>query len=272
MMKSFIAPGWSKVLQELGLDFNALWEMDLEPLDEPNTGRGPGGWSTVSCLSLKLPEGYGKRLILKRQQNHLSRTFLHPFRGIPTFEKEFSNILRYRKLGIPALEPVFYGQRFTTDGIQAILLTKYLEGYTPLDKLVSTYNKHGWPARIERNRLINALAFPIRKIHEKGLQHNCLHPKHLLIRKTDDNIEVRVIDLEKSKSRPLGNRRRVRDLESLHRRTGGFTRSDRVRFLYAYCGSDQLDKNAKRLCRKIIRQNWKKTNVDPDKLSYCKQK
>jgi hypothetical protein len=133
-----------------------------------------------------------------------------------------------------------------------------LEGYTPLDELLGSYQEKGWPERARRNRLIEALASPVRKLHEKGFQHNCLYPRHLFIKETDIEIRVRVIDLEKNKWRPLGNKRRVRDLESLHRRTEGFTRSDRLRFLKAYCGIKRLDKSPKRLCRKIIRQNKRK--------------
>ncbi|MCD4717112.1 MAG: lipopolysaccharide kinase InaA family protein [Desulfobacterales bacterium] len=257
-MKRFITPQWRKIFKQQGLNFDALWRMDLEPLDEPNIGRGPGGWSSVSSLSIQLPDGNEKSLILKRQKNHFSRTLCHPFRGIPTFEKEISNILRYKRLDIPALEPVFYENRHDSDGIQAILITEYLEGYMPLDELVSSYQGKGWPDRAGRNRLIKALASPVRKLHEKGFQHNCLYPRHLFIRWEDQEIRMRVIDLEKNKWRPLGNKRRVRDLESLHRRTGGFTRSDRLRFLNAYCEIERLDKSAKQLCRQIIRQNRKK--------------
>jgi hypothetical protein len=156
------------------------------------------------------------------------------------------------------LEPVFYEGRYDSEGIQAILITEYLEDYIPLDDLISSYHGQGWPGRAGRNRLIEALALPVRKMHEKGFQHNCLYPRHLFIRNTGREIRVRVIDLEKNKWRPLGNKRRVRDLESLHRRTGGFTLSDRFRFLNAYCGIKRLDKKSKRLCRKIIKQNKKK--------------
>ena len=213
-MKKFIAPQWRKILMQQRLDFNALWNMDLEPLDEPNVGRGRGGWSSVSCLSLQSPDGHVKRLILKRQKNHFSRTLFHPFRGIPTFEKEISNILRYKRLGIPTLEPVFYEGRYDSEGIQAILITEYLEGYIPLDDLINSYHGQGWPDRAGRNRLIEALALPVRKMHKKGFQHNCLYPRHLFIRQTGRKIRVRLIDLEKNKWRPLGNKRRVRDLES----------------------------------------------------------
>jgi hypothetical protein len=260
-MKKFVTPQWRKIFTRQGLDFDALWRMDLEPLDDPNTGRGRGGWSSVSFLSLQLNDGHEKRLILKRQKNHFSRTLCHPLRGIPTFEKEIRNILRYNRSGIPALEPVFYERRYNSDGIQAILITEYLEGYMPLDELISSYEEQGWPERAVRNRLIEALSSPVRKLHEKGFQHNCLYPRHLFISHTDQEISVRVIDLEKNKWRPLGSKRRVRDLESLHRRTRGFTLSDRLRFLKAYCGIDRLDKNAKRLCRLIIRQNRKKQAV-----------
>ncbi len=260
-MNEFIAPGWRKILNEQGLDFDALWTLDLEPLDEPNTGRGQEGWSFVSSMPLQLPDGNRKHLILKRQQNHFSRSLLHPFRGVPTFQKEMSSILRYKKLRIPALEPVFFATRHTAEGLQAVLITEHLKGYTPLDVLVSTWQDQGFPSLAERHRLIKAIAAVVCRLHEKGQQHNCLYPRHLLIRQTGETIEVKLIDLEKSKRRPFGNKRRVRDLESLHRRAEGWSTTDRLRFLKAYCATDRLDENARALFQKILKRNRKKRGI-----------
>ncbi len=264
--KEFIAPKWRQVLADHGLaDFNALWHFELDPLDVPNTGRDRGSWSTVGCLSLELPDGLQKKLIVKRQQRYSSRTLRHPFRGVPTFEKEYHNILHYQRLGIPTIAPVYYAWRNSPDGVQAVLITEYLDGHKSLKELEETWKEYGWPKRAERKRLIKAVAAVIRKLHSKGLQHNCLYTKHLFIQQRSDEIRVRFIDLERTKQRPFGNGRRIRDLESLNRRAKEWSRTDRLRFFLTYCDIKRLDKDTKRLCRQIIRQSKRKTLNRQDK-------
>ena len=258
-MKDFISPRWHQILADEGLcDFNAFWNLQLNQLDRPNTGRGSGGWSAVSLLSLGLGEGHEKHLIIKRQQSHKSRSIRHPFCGVPTFEKEFRNIVYYKQLGIPTIEPVYFAQRHTQEGTQAVLVTEYLEGYRSLAELKALWQKNGHPSRVELNRLIKALASLIAKLHSKGLQHNSLYPKHLFIKQEGNNIQVRLIDLETTKRRPFGNWRRIRDLESLLRRARGWSRIDRLRFYKIYCDIECLGKNSKRLCRQINRHNKEK--------------
>jgi hypothetical protein len=203
-------------------------------------------------------DGKEKRLILKRQQNHTSRTVCHPVRGVPTFWKELYNILRFKQLGIAVVEPVYFCRRRTASGTQAILVTEYLEGYTPLDEWVGKWHRGGGANRLERDRLIKAVAVVVSKIHAEGMQHNCLYPNHLFVRQVDSDIQVRLIDLEKARWRPLGMARRVRDLESLHRHTAIVSRSDRLRFLLAYGGVARLDNKSKELHRRIVARHRKK--------------
>ena len=99
-MSVFIASADRALLERHGLvDFESLWNLQLDAVDEPNTGRG--GWSSVFRLDL---DGHG--FYLKRQSNYLTYTLHRPF-GEPSFSREFRNISRYRKLGIPALQAVF---------------------------------------------------------------------------------------------------------------------------------------------------------------------
>lgn len=256
-MKQFIAKEWRQILAKQGLaDFDTLWNLQLKPMDIPNEDRG--GWSMVSLLALKLPDGHEKRLIIKRQQGHTSFTIRHPFRGISTFEKEFYNILRFKRLAIPTIEPVYYAQRRSPDGLQAVMITEYLEKYAPLNEFENTWKKYERPHSTERNEVITAVASLINKLHSKGLQHNCLYPKHLFILQEEGKTDVRLIDLEKTRWRPFGKGRKVRDLETLYRRTMEWSRTDRLRFFKTYCGIESLDVNVGRLCRQILRRNKKK--------------
>ena len=253
VIKDYVAPEWAQVLSGHGLtDFESLWNMQLEPLDAPNTERG--GWSSVSCLSLHLPGAEVKRLIVKRQRNHTSRTFLHPLRGVPTFAKELANIFHFEALKIPTVTPVYYAQRLDVGNVRAVLITEFLEGYLSLEELTNSWLTEGGGNRTERNRVIKAVSSLLSELHRKKVQHNSLYPKHLFIRDVDNDIQVRLIDLEKSKWRPLGNWRRIRDLESLHRRTKGWSHTDRLRFLNTYCGSERLGKKERRLCRQVLKR------------------
>lgn len=76
-MSDFIAAADRALLEQHGLNsFEALWALQLEAVDEPNTERG--GWSSVYRLEL------GERAYyLKRQSNHLTRSLRHPC-GEPT--------------------------------------------------------------------------------------------------------------------------------------------------------------------------------------------
>jgi len=90
-MTDYLASADLALLKRHGLDdFEALWALQLEAVDEPNTGRG--GWSSVFRLELE-----GKGYYLKRQSDYLTRTLHRPF-GEPTFAREFRNISRYQKL------------------------------------------------------------------------------------------------------------------------------------------------------------------------------
>jgi len=71
-MTDFIAQTERPLLERHGLaDFQSLWEVQLDAVDEPNTGRG--GWSSVFRLELE-----GSGFYLKRQSNYLMHTWHHP--------------------------------------------------------------------------------------------------------------------------------------------------------------------------------------------------
>jgi len=113
------------VLADAGLDnFEALWNLSLETVDEPNVDRG--GWSSVCRLELP-----GGAYYLKRQVNHLTRSFYRPL-GEPTFAREFRNITRCKERGVPVVEAAFHGERCgrNNEGAnewRAILLTHALD-------------------------------------------------------------------------------------------------------------------------------------------------
>jgi len=103
-MKDYLSEQWRPILRHNNLDsFVCLWSVDAGWFEDPNERRG--GWSGVSRCELELPEGGRTAVFLKRQENHTTRTLLHPF-GLATFVREMRNILMFKRARVPALEPV----------------------------------------------------------------------------------------------------------------------------------------------------------------------
>jgi hypothetical protein len=226
-MSNFIAAEDRELLERHGLaSFDALWALELEAVDEPNTERG--GWSSVYRLEL------GERAYyLKRQSNHLTRSLRHPL-GEPTFAREFRNIQRYRRLGIPALQAAFFAERRVPGERRAVLLTRALDGWQDLDYWLQGWSALGEPQRQGILRACGALA---RRLHGAGQMHGCFYPKHIFLREADDGFDAQLIDLEKTRPLLFGERDRIKDLEPLLRRAGAWGEGEVRQLLAAYLSS-----------------------------------
>lgn len=225
-MSDFIAAQGRALLERHGLtSFEALWTLQLEAVDEPNTERG--GWSSVYRLELGEAAFY-----LKRQSNHLTRSILHPF-GEPTFAREFRNIQRYAALGIPALQAAFFAERKLPGERRAVLLTRALDGWQDLDAWLP-----GWAALEEARRaaILKACGELARRLHQAGQMHGCFYPKHIFLRETAEGFEAQLIDLEKTRPLLFGERDRVKDLEPLLRRASVWSEAEVDVLLAAYLG------------------------------------
>jgi len=223
-MTDFLAAEDRPLLARHGLDsFEALWARQLDAVDEPNTSGG--GWSSVFRLELE-----GQGYYLKRQSNYLTRTLTHPF-GEPSFSREFRNISRYRQLGIPALQGVFYGQRKVGGEVRAILLTRALDGWDDLESLLQR-----WPALTaeQRGAILDACGQLARRLHGKRQVHGCFYPKHIFLQTTASGYQAQLIDLEKTRPLLFGRRDRVKDLEPLLRRAPVWNDDDVRRLLSTY--------------------------------------
>lgn len=249
-MKDYFPDQWRDILRHNKLDsFDALWNLQADWFEPPNERRG--GWSGVSRCELDSPKGGKVAVFLKRQENHVTRTLLHPF-GMSTFIREIENILRFKNAGIPALEPVYFAVRKVDGNLRAILCTEALDGYEPLEDLTERWLKEGWPERKKRQRLMQVVASVMSRMHDHKIQHNCFYPKHIFVRFTENAIDVRIIDLEKAKVKLLRRYATFRDLYALNRHAQGWSRTDRLRFLLLYLERKRLDRHAKELWRKIV--------------------
>jgi hypothetical protein len=89
-MNDYTAAEWKGIFAFNGLrTFDDFWKLEAKWFEEPNKRRG--GWSGVARCELKLPEGGKAAVFLKRQENHITRTFTHPIRGLSTFVREFAH-------------------------------------------------------------------------------------------------------------------------------------------------------------------------------------
>ena len=118
-------------------------------------------------------------MFIKRQQNHNFRTLLHPVRGLPTVYREYRNIRRMKKHGVPCPDLVFYGHRIAGRQWQAILVTRSLEGYRPLEDSLGAIEQDNLDAR---RALIASVAQTLSQMHRHYLRHSCLHAKHIFVR------------------------------------------------------------------------------------------
>jgi hypothetical protein len=241
-MQAFVAQSWKAILEHNHLDnFTAWWQLKADWFEEPNKRRG--GWSGVSRLQLDTPDGNKCTVFLKRQQEHSTRTWRHPFKGILTFAREMQNILAYQQAGVPALEPVYFEQQRVAGKRCAVLVTVGLQGFTELQR----------PAeRSQRKAVIKACAETVKKLHAARLQHNCLYPKHLFVRIDASHAEARLIDLEKTKRVRSRRAAMLRDLDSLNRHANDWSRTDKLRFVLEYSDSDRVNDTVRSLWQTLL--------------------
>lgn len=259
-MKEYIARGWDQILSRNKLDhFDAIWNLEAGWFEEPNKRRG--GWSGVSRINIQTKLGTTVGVFLKRQENHNTKVWTNPFKGVPTFYKEFKNILNFVAHDVPTVEPVYFAYRYEKGKTQAILMTKELEGFNSLDSVDYVGNSALMQNPSNRGQLISSVAEAIRKMHGHGYQHNCLYGKHIFVRPAGKKWEVKFIDLEKLSRIFFKKKAMKRDLYTLPRHISGWRRNDRVKFLKNYMQEDKLSPRSKLLWREIHRRMQVKKQI-----------
>ena len=234
------------------MTFDALWKAQGEFVDEPNRARG--GVSSVTRLKLTGADGQEECFYLKRQSNYRIRSPRRPL-GESTVAREFHNIELCTRHNVPTMEVAFFAERREGRELQAILLTRELEGYLPLDYWFERWAKLDY--RLQQD-LIRASAAIVARLHACGAVHNCLYPKHLFLKPLPDGMGVRFIDLEKLRAHrfsPWGNKR---DLDALNRRSEPPSRTQRLRFLLSYLGKDRVDNEVRHWVRRVMKRSARK--------------
>jgi hypothetical protein len=249
-IKHYRNPDYEKLLQANDIaDFEALWKLDIGWFEEPNQRRG--GWSGVSKYDWKAEDGTLFPVFIKRQENHNAKTWQHPIKGVPTFSREMDNILQYQKCDAPTLTPLFFEQRKSEGNDQAILITVSLEGYQSLEEWIEQWRQQGWPDAAQKKRIISKMAKAIAKLHAFKLQHNCLYPKHLFLKIDENGIDVRFIDLEKTRQKSHVEPVMLRDLGSFYRHMGGVFKKESLYFMQVYAKHLNVNKSQKVLWKML---------------------
>lgn len=243
---------WTEFMRHNHLEcFDDVWLLPEDWIDEPNRGRG--GWSGVSRHELKSSGGAIVPVILKRQEDYVKRTWLHPLRGVATLRAEAAMIERLRARGIAVPELIYFGESARS---RAALMTVELESSEPLDRFARMLQIRQAPLAAKRE-LVFVVAQAVRKLHLARCQHRALFPKHLLVC-GGHPLRVFIIDFEKARMRLFVHSCTVRDLDELNRRSHGLSLSDRMRFFKHYCNVSRLGAREKFLWRWIARRGARK--------------
>ena len=185
--------------------------------------------------------------------------------GILTLKREFTNIGKYRQLGIPTATPVFFAERKQDKARQAILIVEGLVDFAPLDHYLRQWQDQGFPCWQDQQKITATLSRQVLAIHQNHLSYNCLYPKHILLKIANhspleaEDVEVAFIDLEKSRFRFSKDRAAIRDLDTLNRNTHGLSQTQRLRFLKMYLGERCLSRYH-RFVKALNKRFWRKNH------------
>lgn len=231
-MEVFIDKEFEKFMQSQGLkSFDDLWKQPMEVVEEGNF-RGAGSQSEVSRWH---------HVYVKKQENYT--TNFSWFNPQAKCAREFKSIIAWQKLDIPTLEPLYFYQE--PRARRAILVTKALDGYQPLDVWLS---ENSDPAL--RAKVFARVASLIADIHSKGWYHHCFFPKHVFVLKSNPEV-LRMIDLEKARKQFRTNHRDMADIASFFRRCVWNNPKEGLQFMKAYWGVNKFENKHRLMLKRL---------------------
>lgn len=253
-MLTYIDAKHAQLLKRNHLDtFDKVWDYKVNWFEEPNERRG--GWSGVGRITLRQDDGSEMAAFLKKQDNHCRTSFLHPVKGVPTFQREFEMMRFLASKNIRTPEVLLFGRNPQGD-LKTTLMTRDLAGFESLEAATETMFANGRPDLQKQRALARAVAHFARKLHAAQIQHRSFYPKHLFVNiQNEQNPEVAVIDLEKSRKNRLPFLRTLIDLAVLNRHAKYWSKTTRLYFYLQYFGIQQLTPYTKWLCRLIVKRS-----------------
>lgn len=240
---AWINPDYLKTLAKEGITeanaFDYFWNLRLENMYVPNTGRG--GLSEVHQTYIS-----GVPVHLKRQTMHLKYSITAPF-GEPTFAHEFRSLQRAHSLGIPTPKVIYYG-RANLPGkpkCAIVVVESLLPAYRSFSDVLTTWKSASDEMRLAIMRRVGVV---VARLHAANFTHNCLYPKHIFIAETPTkSVQVALIDFEKMALNWL-DRNKKQDLDRLYRRLPklgeqeiGVSADEWQALLLAYSEESELD-------------------------------
>jgi len=256
----YINQAWREtLLQNDACSFDTLWTLNQENwIEEPNYRRG--GWSGVCKATLMLANGTKKNVFIKRQENHFYRSWKHYFCNRPTFEREYRNILAFKKHEIPTLDLIYFAHQVVDGNHRCILISSELENYKSIDDEVALANL----SFLQRKQVFASLASTMRLMHKRYYQHSNPYPKHVFVKTYPNNTagnrptESCLIDLEKTRRRLFARSAAIKDLSIFHRHLNHVSKTNRLRFFLAYKQEKKLSTKSKKIIRKILHKKHQK--------------
>ncbi|MGE8358864.1 lipopolysaccharide kinase InaA family protein [Pseudomonas sp.] len=201
--------------------FDRWWNSSGVWVEPANQRRG--GESGVQLLSHR--DASHPPLYCKRQVGHLYRSLLHPL-GRPTVLRERDAYRAMARLGVRTPNIVYCAARQQADQWQALLVTEALHDYLSLSQWYETEH-----APALRSRVLTQVAMTLARMHRAGWQHGCCYPKHIFIKLQPGEagvpqVQVAVLDLEKSRRRWFGKNAARHDMSQVRRHRGTIPEED----------------------------------------------
>lgn len=202
-------------------EFDRWWHSPGDWVEPANQRRG--GQSGVRLL--KHWDTSRPLLFCKRQSAHLYRSLRHPW-GRPTILRELQAYRAFARLGVRTPNIVYCAARKQNGQWQALLVTEALQGFVSLEQW---YKQVHTPQ--QNQQMLQRLAVTLAHLHLGGWQHGCCYAKHLFIRVQDNaDVDIALLDLEKSRRRWRASSAAKRDLAQLERHRGTMPEAD-MRYL-----------------------------------------
>ncbi len=180
-----------------------------EWVEEPNIRRG--GESGVK----RLFSTAGKVLYRKQQVGHIYRSLRHPF-GYPTVMREREVLLACAALNVTVPTMLYAECRKVAGAWQALLITEALDGFSSLDECYAAKQELSWGEQLHL-RVLQEVGACLARFNLGRWQHGCLRMKHVFVRVQGGQIEVALLDLEKSRKSMTAKRAAKHDIQQLKR-------------------------------------------------------
>jgi len=210
--------GYAPLLREIGLDADSVFS-------DPRIHV----WRSLpdrenATLDYVGEDGKSIRLHIKR--------YPEPFGFMAKHEMEGFRLLK--KAGVPAAPIIAHGFRSNRS---SFVILEDLAGYTPADKLL----EQGFPF----DHLLNTTADLAALLHNKGLHHRDLYLCHFMVKRTDESVDAKLIDMARvDRLNSVITRRRwiIKDLGQFWYSTQSVPVNDeqRNRWLKRYCQQRQI--------------------------------